>query len=52
MSKKCDKNAIETFKFEQASYETYLSYKIFILLVLALAYHSFLQITRGNFIRK
>ena len=28
------------------------SYKIFILFVLALDYYSFLQVTRGNFIRK
>ena len=32
--------------------ETCFSYKIFILLVLALVYYSFLQVTRGNFIGK
>ena len=36
--------------FEQASYETCFLYKIFILIVLALIYYSFLQVTRGNFI--
>ena len=32
--------------------ETCFSYKIFILLVLALVYYSFLQVTRGNVIGK
>ena len=32
--------------------ETCFSYKIFILLVLALVYYSFLQFTKGNFIGK
>ena len=32
--------------------ETCFSYKIFTLLVLALVYYSFLQVTRGNFIGK
>ena len=52
MSKKCGKNTGETFdlaSYWQASYENWLGYKIFILLVLALISYSFLQITSGNY---
>ena len=58
MPKKCGKNASDTldlviyFDFEQASYETCLSYKIFMWLVLELVCYSFFQITRGKFVGK